>query len=65
MALTTYTLSFEGAMTDRGFWLYVWRVSALDNRELLYVGMTGGHIIAKRSVALRTHGATPGPEITW
>ena len=41
MSLTTYTLSFDGAMTDRGFWLYVWRVSAPDNRELLYVGMTG------------------------
>ena len=41
MSLSTYTLSFDGAMTDRGFWLYVWRVTASDNRELLYVGMTG------------------------
>ncbi len=41
MSASTYCLSFEGAMTERGFWLYVWRVTSSDDRELLYVGMTG------------------------
>ena len=26
MSASTYCLTFEGAMTERGFWLYVWRV---------------------------------------
>ena len=41
MSASIYTLTFDGAMTERGFWLYVWRVTSSDNRELLYVGMTG------------------------
>ena len=41
MSASTYTLTFNGSMTERGFWLYVWRVASSDNRELLYVGMTG------------------------
>ena len=41
MSASIYCLIFEGAMTERGFWLYVWRVTSSDNRELLYVGMTG------------------------
>lgn len=41
MTASTYTLTFNGSMTQRGFWFYVWRVRSCDNRELLYVGMTG------------------------
>ena len=43
MSASTYSLTFDGAMTERGFWLYVWRVEAPSPRqtELLYVGMTG------------------------
>ena len=41
MSASINYLTFEGAMTERGFWLYVWRVTSSDNRELLYVGMTG------------------------
>ena len=41
MSASAYTLTFDGGMTERGFWLYVWRVTSSDNRELLYVGMTG------------------------
>ena len=32
---------FGGAMLQRGFWLYVWRVISRQGRELLYVGRTG------------------------
>lgn len=35
-----HTLSFPGAMVQRGFWLYVWRVQ-LPASEVLYVGRTG------------------------
>lgn len=28
-------------MTERGFWLYVWRVQSPDGDEFLYVGRTG------------------------
>jgi hypothetical protein len=37
----TYKLKLPGAMTRRGFWLYVWRVIAPDGRSLHYVGRTG------------------------
>lgn len=35
-----HTLSFPGAMVQRGFWLYVWRVQT-PKGEVLYVGRTG------------------------
>lgn len=40
MAAATHTLTFPGAMLERGFWLYVWRVETSDG-EYLYVGRTG------------------------
>lgn len=36
----TYTLTMPGAMLERGFWLYVWRVET-PKGEMLYVGRTG------------------------
>jgi len=36
----TYTLTMPGAMLQRGFWLYVWRV-VTPKGEVLYVGRTG------------------------
>lgn len=41
MSAATYTLQFDGLMTQRGFWLYVWRITTPDKGELLYVGRTG------------------------
>jgi len=35
------SLSFSGAFLQRGFWLYVWEVTAGDGRTVLYVGRTG------------------------
>lgn len=39
-ALATYTMTLPGALLQRGFWLYVWRVESPQG-ELLYVGRTG------------------------
>lgn len=35
-----HEIGFRGALLERGFWLYVWRVRQ-DSREALYVGRTG------------------------
>lgn len=40
MAAATHTLTLPGAMLERGFWLYVWRVETPVG-EYLYVGRTG------------------------
>jgi len=37
----TFRLTLPGAILRRGFWLYVWRVTTADKKELLYVGRTG------------------------
>ena len=37
---STHTLTLPGAMIERGFWLYVWRIASPIG-ELLYVGRTG------------------------
>ena len=34
MSAPSYSLTFDGALTDRGLWLYVWRLRAPDKREL-------------------------------
>lgn len=36
----TYHLNFDGRILLRGFWLYIWRVTSLDD-TVLYVGRTG------------------------
>lgn len=41
MSPPTHELTFPGAMTQRGFWLYVWRITSFDGNEFLYVGRTG------------------------
>lgn len=35
------TLSFDGVMLSRGFWLYVWEVTSKDGRMVHYLGKTG------------------------
>lgn len=35
-----HRLSFSGAILERGFWLYAWRVRSEEN-EFFYVGRTG------------------------
>ena len=37
---STHELKLPGAMLERGFWLYVWRIKSPIG-ELLYVGRTG------------------------
>ena len=38
--MTTQQLRFKGALLERGFWVYVWRVKH-KGQKLLYVGRTG------------------------
>jgi hypothetical protein len=40
MIARTHHLTFPGALLERGFWLYVWRVKSPE-AEYLYVGRTG------------------------
>ena len=40
MPAEIHKLKFPGAMNERGFWLYVWRIDTPIG-ELLYVGRTG------------------------
>ena len=40
MAVATHVLTFPGAINQRGFWLYVWRIQT-PKGEKLYVGRTG------------------------
>ena len=37
----TFTVTLDGAMLRRGFWLYVWEITTPDGKEVLYVGRTG------------------------
>ncbi len=38
--LNDYSMTFDGALLERGFWLYVWRIIE-GTRTVLYVGRTG------------------------
>ena len=41
MKASTHELSFDGGLLQRGFWLYVWEITAPDGITLYYVGRTG------------------------
>lgn len=34
-------LEFDGKLLQRGFWVYVWRIAAPQDRVVFYVGRTG------------------------
>ena len=38
--LPIYTLSFDGKILTRGFWLYIWKITS-SGKTYLYVGRTG------------------------
>lgn len=38
--VTAHLMSFDGALLERGYWLYVWRIVA-GSETFLYVGQTG------------------------
>ncbi len=44
--LPSYTMSFDGALLQRGFWLYIWDIRGPKGRYL-YVGRTGNNSSAK------------------
>jgi hypothetical protein len=37
----TFRITLPAPLLQRGFWLYAWRVTTADSRELIYVGRTG------------------------
>jgi hypothetical protein len=37
----TFTVTLDGAMLRRGFWLYVWEITTPNGDTVLYVGRTG------------------------
>src|SRR2546423_1210007 len=37
----THSLSFDGRLLRRGFWLYVWEIITPEKARLYYVGRTG------------------------
>ena len=37
----TFTVTLDGAMLRRGFWLYVWEITTPEGKNVLYVGRTG------------------------
>lgn len=39
--MNSHKVSFSGALLERGFWLYVWRVNCGASRIVHYVGRTG------------------------
>jgi hypothetical protein len=41
MTACTYTVALDGGVLRRGFWLYVWEVTASNGDKLVYVGRTG------------------------
>ena len=40
-APSTFSVTLDGAMLRRGFWLYVWEITPPDGATVLYVGRTG------------------------
>jgi hypothetical protein len=40
MNLTIHTMQFSGTLLDRGYWLYIWRVTC-GSQLFIYVGRTG------------------------
>lgn len=38
--LILYSMKFDGSVLQRGFWLYIWRVTS-PGRDAVYVGRTG------------------------
>ena len=41
MKTKTHEVCLEGPFLQRGFWLYIWEVTAPEGRKLHYVGRTG------------------------
>lgn len=41
LAPETHSVTLSGGLLQRGFWIYVWRVTDAGGRQWLYVGRTG------------------------
>ena len=61
MSAATYVLTFPGAINQRGFWLYVWRIKT-PKGEWLYVGRTGDSSSANASSPIKRMGQHLDPK---
>jgi hypothetical protein len=50
MSINSYTMSFDGELLKRGFWLYVWKI-LFNGEKYIYLGRTGN--------SSSTHAASP------
>ena len=41
MRAKIHELTFNGGLLERGFWLYIWEITTLEQRRVYYVGRTG------------------------
>ena len=55
MTAAPHKLEFSGALNQRGFWLYVWRIETPQG-ELLYVGRTGDSSSANAASPIKRMG---------
>jgi hypothetical protein len=60
----THVIEFDGGVLRKGFWLYVWVVTAPDGEQLLYVGRTGDNSSPNAREAYRRMGQHLGYEKT-
>ena len=61
MPTSTHVLTFPGAINQRGFWLYVWRIDSPEG-ELLYVGRTGDEASPNASSPIKRMGQQLDPK---
>lgn len=54
----TFTVTLDGAMLRRGFWLYVWEITTPNGDKVLYVGRTGDSS-SERPVVVQPDGTEP------
>ena len=47
--MKSYKMEFPGAVLERGFWIYIWRITDKTQTAYYYVGRTGDNSSAKAS----------------
>ena len=55
----TFTVTLDGAMLRRGFWLYVWEITTPNGEKVLYVGRTGDSSSPNAQSLVQPDGAEP------
>ena len=63
----TFTVTLDGAMLRRGFWLYVWEITTPSSNKVLYVGAPGDSSSPKAQSLFNRMGQNLGtwPPAAW